>query len=102
VGRVSQPLEDLLQLILGAGGEDAGVGDLVAVQMEDRQNATVPRRVEERVAPPAGGERPGLGLAVADDAGDDQVGVVEGGPESVAEGVAELAALVDAAGGLRG
>src|SRR5262249_40667158 len=95
-------LEELLQLIPGDAGEDAGVGDLVTVQMEDRQNAAVPRRVEERVAPPAGGEWPGLGLAVADDAGDDQVRVVEGGAVGGAEGVAELAALVDAAGRLRG
>ena len=46
---------------------------------------------------PAGGERAGLGLAVADDAGDDQVGVVERRAEGVAEAVAELAPLVDRA-----
>ena len=50
---------------------------------------------------PARGERPGLGLAVADDAGDEQVGVVEGGAEGVRERVAELAALVDRARRLR-
>ena len=32
---------------------------------------------------PAGRERAGLGLAVADDAGDDQIGVVERGAEGV-------------------
>ena len=42
-------------------------------------------------------QRPGLGLAVADHAGDDQVGVVERRAESVAERVTELAAFVDAA-----
>ena len=51
---------------------------------------------------PAGGERAGLRLAVADDAGDDQVGVVERGAVGVAQRVAELAAFVDAAGRLRG
>ena len=50
---------------------------------------------------PARRERPGLRLAVADDAGDEQVGVVEGGAEGVHERVAELAALVDRAGRLR-
>ena len=40
---------------------------------------------------------PGLGLAVADDAEDDEVRVVERRPVGVAERVAELAALVDAA-----
>ena len=46
---------------------------------------------------PARRERPGLRLAVADDAGDDQVGVVERRAERVRERVAELAALVDRA-----
>ena len=46
---------------------------------------------------PARGQRAGLGLAVADDAGDDQVGVVERRAEGVAEAVAQLAPLVDRA-----
>ena len=50
---------------------------------------------------PARRQRPGLGLAVADDAADEQVGVVERGAVGVGERVAELAALVDRAGRLR-
>ena len=46
---------------------------------------------------PARGERPGLRLAVADDAGDEQVGIVERRAVRVHERVAELAALVDRA-----
>ena len=94
---VAHALEELLQLVLRDAGEEAGVGDLVAVQVEDREHAAVSGRIEELVAVPAGGERSGLRLAVADDAGDDQVRVVERGPVGVAEGVPELAALVNAA-----
>src|SRR5262249_55492352 len=43
-----------------------------------------------------------LGLSVADNTGDDQVGVVESSPISVTQGVAEFAALMDAARRLRG
>ena len=50
---------------------------------------------------PARGQRSGLGFAVADDAGDDQIGIVEGRAIGVREGVAELAAFVDRAGRLR-
>src|SRR6185437_16317930 len=57
-------------------------------------------RVEELVRVPAGREGPGLGLAVADDAGDDEVGVVEGRAERVRERVPELASLVDRSGRL--
>ena len=78
-------------------GEEAGVGDLVAVQVENREYAPVPGWIEELIAVPAGCEGPGLRLAVADDAGDDQAGVVERCPISVAEGVPKLATLVNAA-----
>ena len=46
---------------------------------------------------PAGRQRAGLGLAVADHAGDDQVRIVEGRAVGVRERIAQLAALVDRA-----
>ena len=51
---------------------------------------------------PAGGQRPGLRLAVAHDAGHDQVGVVEGRAVGVRQGVAQFTAFVDRAGRFRG
>src|SRR5262249_22340560 len=48
---------------------------------------------------PAAGERPRLGLAIADDTGGDQPGIVERGAVRVRERIAELAPLVDRAGG---
>ena len=47
---------------------------------------------------PGGGGGARLGLAVADDAGDDQVGVVHRRAEGGRQRVAQLAALVDRAG----
>ena len=63
-------LEQRPQLVLGDAGEYRRVRDLVAVQMEDRQNGSVGARVEELVRVPARRERAGLRLAVADDARD--------------------------------
>ena len=48
------------------------------------------------------GERAGFGFAVADDAGDDEIGIVECGAVGVHERVAELAAFVDGAGSFGG
>jgi hypothetical protein len=101
VGGVAHALEELLQLVLGDTGEKTRIGDLIAVQMEDREHAPIPRRVKELVAVPAGGERAGFCLTVADDAGDDQIRVVERCPVCMAQRVAEFPALVDAAGGFR-
>ena len=98
IGRPAIAAQQLLQLLARDAGEDRRVGDLVAVEMQDRQHRAVGRRIEELVGMPRGGQRPGLRLAIADDAGDDQVGIVERRAECVAERIAEFAALVDRAG----
>ena len=91
-------LEELRQLLVAHRLVDRRVGDLVAVEVQDRQHRAARRRVEELVRVPGAGRRAGLGLAVADDARDDQVRVVERRAERGGERVAELAALVDRAG----
>ena len=75
-----------------------GVVDLVAVEVQDRQHRPVADRVEELVAVPARGEGAGFRLAVAHHDEGDQVRVVEDRPVGVGDAVAQLAALVDAAG----
>ena len=51
---------------------------------------------------PAGGQRAGLGLAVADDARCNQVGVVEDRAEGMRQRIAQFPAFVDRAGGFWG
>ena len=91
------PLEERDELVLRDPREDRRVRDLVAVQVQDRQDGAVRARVQELVRVPARRERAGLRLAVADDARDEEIRVVEGGAERMRERVAELAALVDRA-----
>ena len=69
--------------------------------MQDRQHRAVARRVQELVGVPAGGQRPGFRLAVADDAGDDQIRIVEGRAIGMQQRIAQFAALVDGAGRFR-
>jgi hypothetical protein len=99
-GRVAVTLEQRQQLCLGDPGQHSRIGDLVAVQMEDRQHDAVADRVQELVRVPARRQRPGLRLAVADHAADEQVRVVERRSVRMDDRVAELAALVDRAWGL--
>ena len=100
--RVAVAAHQRVQLLVADAGQHRGVGDLVAVQVQNGQHAAVAGRVEELVAVPAGGQRSRLGLAVADDAGDDQVGVIEDRAVGVRQCIAQLAAFVDGAGRLRG
>ena len=95
VRRPAVAAEQLVQFLVGDPGEDGRVGDLVAVQMQDRQHHPVADRVEELVGMPCGGQRAGLGFAVADDAGDDQVRIVERGPEGMADRISQLAPLMN-------
>ena len=102
IWRVAVAAHQRVQLLVADAGQHRGIGDLVAVQVQNGQHAAVAHGVEELVAVPAGGQRACLGLAVADDAGDDQVRVVKGRPVGVRQGVAQLTAFVDRTGRLRG
>ena len=93
--------EQLLQLLVGDARQDGRVGDLVSVEMQDRQHRTVGGRVEKLVGVPRRGQRPGFGLAIANDTGDDEVGIVEHGPERMAERIPQLPTFVNGPGALR-
>jgi hypothetical protein len=98
---VAVALEELGQLLSGDAGQDGRVGDLVPVQVQDREYDPVTTGMHELVGVPGGGQRPGFRLPVAHHAGDDQVGVVERRPVGVDQRVPQLASLVDRAGRLR-
>jgi hypothetical protein len=53
--------------------------------MQNRQHRAVGHWIEEFVGMPCGGQRSGFRLAIADDAGDDEIGVVEHRAERMAE-----------------
>lgn len=100
VGSPPVAAEQLFQFLAGDAGEDSRVGNLVAVKMQNRQHGAAGYRIEKLVGMPCGGERSRLRLAIADDAGDDEIGIVEHCAERMAERIAQFAALVDRAGAL--
>ena len=92
---VAVAAHQFFQLGMGNPREDRGVGDLVAVQVQDRQDRPVGGGIEKLVGVPTGGQRTGLGLAIAHHAGHNQVRIVERGSIGVDQRVAQFAALVD-------
>ncbi len=102
IGRVAVAAEQFVELFVADPRQDGRTGDLVAVQVQDRQHDAVVDGVEELVRVPTCGQRPRLRLAVADDAGDEQIGIVEGGAVGVRDRIAQFAPFVDRAGRLRG
>src|SRR6516165_11293157 len=91
----------MIQLFMADAGKNAGIGDLVAVEVKDGQNRPVSRGVEKFVGMPARRQRSSFRFAVTDDAGNDQIGVVERRSVGVRDGIAEFAALVYRTGRLR-
>jgi len=87
---------------VAAAGHLQHILPAIGVVLVGAEEAKVPAIQVPLVGVPARRQGPGLGLAVADDASDDQVGVVEGGAVGVGQGIAELTPLVDRAGRLGG
>ena len=76
-------------------GEHGRIGDLEPIEMKDRKNRAIARRIEKLVGVPTRGERARFRLAVADDAGHDQIRIVECRAICMDEGIAEFAAFMD-------
>ena len=76
-------------------GENAGIRNLVAVEVEDRQNDSVGCGIQELVGMPTGGERSSFRFAIADDSGNNQIGVIEGRSVRMRKGIAKFAPFVD-------
>ena len=64
--------KQLLQFLALDAGQDCRIGDLVAVEVQDRQHRAIGGGIEKLVGMPRRRQRPGFRLAVADDAGDDR------------------------------
>jgi len=81
--RVSVATHQLIEFLVADAGKHGGIGDLVAVEMQDGQDGAIPHRVQELVGMPACRQRSGFGLTVADNTGDDKIRVVKRGAISV-------------------
>src|SRR5580704_2173539 len=69
--------------------------------MKDREHRAIARGIEKFVGVPTGGEGAGFRFAVADDAADDEIRIVEGRAVGVSQRIAKFAAFMNRAGGFR-
>src|ERR1700730_9359907 len=70
--------------------------------MKDRKHRAVAGRVEEFVGVPTGSESAGFRFAVANDAPEYQIRIIEGGAIGMCQRITEFATFMDRAGRLRG
>ncbi len=93
--RVAIAFQEFAELFRTDPRQHCRIGDLVAVEMQNRENGSVRDGIKELVAMPGSRKRTGLGLAIADDAGHDQVGIVKYRAISVGQRIAELPAFMN-------
>ena len=74
--------EEIDLLIVAGAAQDCRSRDLVAVEVQNRQNGAVTGRIEEGDPLPRAFERPCLCLAIADDCGDDQIRLSNAAPKA--------------------
>jgi hypothetical protein len=100
VNVITVSFEELLDILISVPAQHGGPGNLVAIQVEDRQHDAVVDRVQKLDALPRAFERSRLRLAITDYCDGDEVRIIEYGAKGVRENVAEFAALVNRPGSL--
>ena len=85
VRRPAAASKKLLQFLMLDTGQDGRVADLIAIEVEDWQHSSISNGVEKFVGLPCSCQRTGFRFAVADDTGDNQIGVVKHGSKGMAE-----------------
>jgi len=98
---IAVAMQKVGQFLAGDAGEYRRIGDLETVEMKDRKNRTIARGIQKFVGVPARGKRTGFRLTVADDAGHDQIWIVERRAVGMDEAVTQFAPFMDRPGRFR-
>ena len=77
--------QQVIEFLVRDSRKHGRIGNLVTIQMQDRQHGAIGRRIEEFVRMPGRRQWPRLRLAVTDHASDDQFRIVERGAKRMAE-----------------
>ena len=95
VALVTVSVEQRFQFRLRNARQHGGTGDLIPVQVQDRQHGAVARRIQKFIRMPAGGAGASLGFAIAHHAAGQQTGIVEHRAIGMQHRIPKLAAFVD-------
>ncbi len=101
VRMIAHAAEELVALLVGDARKYRRIRNLIAVEVQDRQNNAVGERVHELIGLPRGGKRACLCLAIADDSNCEQGRIGKHSSISMGKRIAELASLMDRTRGFR-
>src|SRR5450432_1658974 len=98
---VALPFVERRKFFVTGATHDCRAGEFVAIQVQDGQHGSVPRRIQKLDALPASFKRAGFGFAIADHASHNQVGIVESRPKGMYQGITQFAAFMHRVRGMR-
>ena len=98
---VTVSVQQRLQFFMRDAGEDGGICDLVAVQMQHRQDGPIANRIQKFVRMPRGGQGARFRFAVTHNDEADQGWMIEDRTKCVRQAVAQFPAFMDGTGRLR-
>ena len=101
IGFISVSLEELTQLLFGDTCQHGRIGDLVAVEVQNRKHGAVMNRVEKFVRMPTGSQGASFRFAITHHAGYQQIGVVESSAKGMGQRIAQFTSFMDGARRLR-
>ena len=78
---ITVPSEKVVEFLMADASQDAWVGDLITIQMEDRQYRAISGGVEKFIGVPACRKRACFRFAVPNHCGHNQVGIIIRGAE---------------------
>src|SRR5579884_3390598 len=88
-------LDDAAEVFIACTAGHCGAANFIAIQVQNRQDRAITRRVQKRRAFPRARKRTCLCFAVANDSSHEQVWIIEGRAECMGKHVTELTAFMD-------
>ena len=98
---VPVPSEQTCEFFIAHTPQNCRVRDLVSVQVKNRQDCSIPCRVQELVRMPTRGQRPGLRLSISHYTTDQKVRIIKGCAIGMRNAVTEFSSLMNGSRRLR-
>ena len=95
VGRPAAASYKLLQFLMLDASQNGWVADLIAIEVEDWQHSSISNGIEKFIGLPGSGQRAGFRFAITDDTGNNQTGIIEGGPKSMTKRISQLTTFMN-------
>ncbi len=87
--------QQLFQLVPPDPREHRRIGDLVTVQMQDREHRPIVHRMQKFIRMPRCRQRSCLRFPITHNTGDNKIGIIQHGAERMTERIAKLASFMD-------